>query len=86
MTRFTCGGCGTLNIDRDACEACATASPTATIEGLVTTALNDATAARACQVEENARGNHELARHLGTVADSHLDEALALRRLSLSLN
>ncbi|MEU9191067.1 hypothetical protein AB0D14_42570 [Streptomyces sp. NPDC048484] len=64
--------------------ACGTASATATVEGLVTTALKDAAAARPCQVEENARGNHELARRLGTVVDIHLDEGLAVRRLILN--
>jgi hypothetical protein len=82
MSSFACGACGTPNTDRDSCEVCDTTSPTATPEGLAATALADAAAARALQVEETARGNHELANHLGRVSDDHLDATLALRRPS----
>ncbi|MEV6758421.1 hypothetical protein [Streptomyces sp. NPDC051214] len=81
MSGFTCGACSTPNTGRDSCAACDTASPTATVEGLAAAALADAGVARTLQVEETARGNHELARHLDTVIDDHLDDALALRHL-----
>lgn len=73
MSSFTCGACVTPNTDRDACKVCGTASPTATPEGLAATALADAGAARALQVEEAARGNHELADHLASVSDDYLE-------------
>lgn len=78
---WTCGGCGTANADRASCEACATSSPSATPASLAATALTDAAAARAAQVEAAAQGNDQLAAHLGKVTDSHLDDALDLRRL-----
>lgn len=77
MSDFTCGACTTPNTGRDACKACDTARP----QSLAATALADAGAARAVQLEETERGNHALAAHLGHVADAHLDDALALRRL-----
>jgi riboflavin synthase alpha subunit len=81
MNSFTCGACSTINTNRAACCVCGTASATATPESLATTALADAAAARAAQLEEAAKGNHELAEHLGHVTDAHLDDALALRCL-----
>ncbi|OIJ99010.1 hypothetical protein BIV25_10915 [Streptomyces sp. MUSC 14] len=78
---WPCNGCGITNADRASCEACGTSSPTATAADLAQTALKDAAAARAAQVEEAARGNHQLADHLGNVVDAHLDDVLALRRL-----
>lgn len=81
---WTCDGCGAPNIDRASCEACGTSSPTATAADLARTALKDAAAARAAQVEEAARGNHRLADHLGSVTDAHLDDALAMRRLGIA--
>ncbi|MWA16266.1 hypothetical protein [Streptomyces sp. BA2] len=81
MRRFRCVACGIPNTGRDSCKICDTASPTATPGGLAATALADAGAARALQVEEAERGNHELASHLSRVSDDHLDDALALRRV-----
>ncbi|MEU6680868.1 hypothetical protein [Streptomyces sp. NPDC046925] len=82
MDNFTCGACGTPNTGRASCLACDTAGPAATPESLAATALADAGAAHAARVEEAARGNYGLALHLGSVSDAHLDDALALRRLS----
>ncbi|MFI9248373.1 hypothetical protein ACIGXF_38820 [Streptomyces sp. NPDC053086] len=78
---WTCDGCGISNVDRSSCEACGTSSRTATPGSLAVTALKDAAAARAAQIEEAARGNQDLADHLSNVTDAHLDDALALRRL-----
>ncbi|MER5227816.1 hypothetical protein [Streptomyces flaveus] len=80
---WTCDGCGIPNVDRGSCEACGTSSPTATAADLARTALRDAAAARAAQVEEAARSNHRLADCLGSVTDTHLDDALAVRRLGI---
>ncbi|MGW2651975.1 hypothetical protein ACWC2T_45765 [Streptomyces sp. NPDC001393] len=81
---WTCGGCGIANVDRASCEACGTSSPTATAADLADTALKDAAAARAAQIEEASRGNHQLAVHLGSVVDAHLDDALALLHLGIA--
>jgi hypothetical protein len=81
---WTCDSCGVPNVDRASCEACGTSSPTATAADLARTALKDAAAARAAQVEEAARGHHRLADHLGSVTDAHLDDALAMRRLGIA--
>lgn len=78
---FDCGGCGMLNVDRASCEACGTSSPTRHRRRSRGTAMHDAATARAAQVEEAARGNHQLADYLGHVTDAHLDDALALHRL-----
>ncbi|MCW8383967.1 hypothetical protein [Streptomyces justiciae] len=78
---WTCGACGTGNADRASCLACATSSPTATPDTLAATALLDAADARAAQLDEASRGNHDLAQSLTPVIDMHLDDALALRSL-----
>ncbi|MGW1916488.1 hypothetical protein ACWCQS_38700 [Streptomyces sp. NPDC002076] len=76
---WTCGACGTSNVDRASCDACGTSSPTATAADLVNTALRDAAAARTAQVGEATRGNDRLARHLDSVVDAYLDDAFALQ-------
>lgn len=78
-TSWICGACGTTNVGRASCEACATSSPAATPHALAATALRDAAATHEAQVDESARGNHELAAYLGTVVDAHLDDARVMQ-------
>ncbi|MGW5434198.1 hypothetical protein ACWET9_44860 [Streptomyces sp. NPDC004059] len=80
---WTCDAWGTSNVDRASCDACHTSSPTATAADLAKTALRDAAPARTAQVEEATRGNDRLARHLGSVVDTYLDDALALQQLGI---
>jgi hypothetical protein len=80
---WTCDACGNSNVNRASRDACGTSSPTATAAELVKTTLRDAAAARTAQVEEATRGNGRLARHLGSVVDAYLDDALALQQLSI---
>ncbi|WP_042422331.1 hypothetical protein [Streptacidiphilus anmyonensis] len=81
---WDCGACGTPEDTRASCLVCGTSSPTATPDSLAATALEDAYAAHRARTEEAARGNHDLAAHLGRVADACLDDALAMRQLGNS--